>query len=759
MSSTSWKKRLSVLSNRLYLYPEPEPMPRSRLFWLGFGMVTVIVLLFCSYFTLYMLTQHDAFLTNAEDLGIMDQAIWNTVHGDMLHMTICNIISDTNCVTPAGYTRFAIHFEPILFPISWIYFFWPSPKTLLVIQTVVVGLGAYPAFLLARLRLRSEMAGVAIALLYLLYPALQQAVVYDFHAVTLAAAFLMFMFYFMYTRRTVWMFVFALLAMACKEEMPLVILMFGLWIFVFQRRWKSALGLIALSGAWFALSFGYIIPHFSPTGKHLLISRYNGATDLVKQYGILHLLRHPHLFLQPYLLDYSHAAYLHILLAPAGYIPLPGDLPSLYLLFFAPWIVVISLPSFVINLLSSSDNMYSGLFQYNAEIVPVLVFAAIEAMVLILWVAQLVLARLSAWKSAKVTENEAALEVPRRRWENSRMLQSGLLVLLISFSVFSAMRLDFTFHGQMPFAYGYQWPQETKHSDLAQKFIDMIPAGASVSAQTKLVPHLSQRKYIYMFPYGVDHAESEYILLDVTGDVYPFYGSTDYIREVKTVLRSGKYGIEAAQDGYLLLKRGLPAPSLAPYTPIVPGPSFNAINNGELGFTLPTNFCSYVSGAPKNIPNPVQVDFGSPGSGSISLLGSSVGAPTDFSLGSGYMSVTTYWRVNSPVQEAQKVILYMQDGQGKDHFVTADFPDVYWCQTNTWKPGTIITLKSKVFGIQTTHVPYGVAHMSVALIPLIQPSNKMMDSNVRLPVQDAHASPGVNKDANSVEIKTFNIVG
>jgi uncharacterized membrane protein len=763
MNSVSWKKRLSVLSNRLYLYPKPEPMPRSRLFWLALGMVTVVVLLFCSYFILFMTAQHDAFLTNAEDLGIMDQAVWNTLHGNVLHMTICNMISDTNCATPAGYTRFAIHFEPILFPISWIYFFWPSPKTLLVIQTLVVGAGAYPAFLLARLRLRSDLAGVALALLYLLYPALQQAVVYDFHAVTLSAALLMFMLYFMYTRRTVWMFVFAILAMATKEEMPLVIIMVGLWTIVFQRRWKSGTAIIALSVAWFAISFGYIIPHFSPTGQHLLISRYDDAEALVKQYGILQLLRHPHLLYQPYILEPNHAAYLHILFAPAGYIPLPGKLPSLYLLFFAPWIVVISLPSFLVNLLSSTSNMYSGLFQYSAEIVPVMVFAAIEAMVLILWVAQVVVAHISSWRKTAAMAEERTLPpstASRRHWENGRMLQSALLVALLSFSVFSAMRLDYSFHGELPFSDGFQWPMQTQHTALAQKFFTMIPNDAVVSAQTKLVPHLSQRKTIYMFPYGVQ--QSEYIMLDVTGDVYPYYGSTDYIREVKTVLRSGQFGIVAAQDGYLLLKRGLPAPILAPYTPAAPDGSFNAINNGQLGYILPSSFCSYVQGAPKDIPNPVQQQFTSSSGGSISLLGSSVGAPETFSHGAGYMSVNTYWRVNSPIDQAMQVVLFMQDSQGHQHFVSADFPDVYWCQTNTWKPGATITLKSKVFGIQGVPIPNGIAKMSIALVPLTQPSYKVMDSSVRLPVKEGRVgqgtSKGANKGTNAVEIKTFNIV-
>src|SRR5213082_1098036 len=206
----------------------------------------------------------------------MDQASWSTLHGQLFHQTICNIVSDTNCYSFNGMSRVAIHFEPILFLVSLFYAVWPNPKTLLVIQSLVVASGAFPAFWLARLRLRNELAAAGIALLYLLFPAQQQATVYDFHAVTFTAALLLFTLYFMYTRRTFWLFVFAILSMMCKEEIPLVILMFGLWSALFQQRWRSGLVLAVIGLIWFEAASSYIMPHFSPTGHPLLLARYEG---------------------------------------------------------------------------------------------------------------------------------------------------------------------------------------------------------------------------------------------------------------------------------------------------------------------------------------------------------------------------------------------------------------------------------------------------------------------------------------------------
>ena len=118
-------KRLCVLWKRLYLYPAPEPLPHTRLFWFAFSLVTLVFLLFSSYFICYLTHLQTTYATNAEDLGIMDQAIWSTVHGQILHQTICNAISDTNCASSEGITRLAIHVEPILFPISLLYLLWP----------------------------------------------------------------------------------------------------------------------------------------------------------------------------------------------------------------------------------------------------------------------------------------------------------------------------------------------------------------------------------------------------------------------------------------------------------------------------------------------------------------------------------------------------------------------------------------------------------------------------------------------------------
>ncbi|GAC1358517.1 MAG: hypothetical protein NVS2B12_00670 [Ktedonobacteraceae bacterium] len=741
-----WRKRLAQFYNRGGLYPAPEPMPRTRTFWLATSVVTLAMLGFAAYFITFLFARQDAFQTNAEDFGIMDQAIWNTVHGHPLHQTICNIVFDTNCASPGGIMRFAIHFEPILFPISLCYLIWSNPKVLFIIQTIVVASGAYAAFWLARLRLHSSWAGVAVACLYLLYPVLHQATVSDFHAVTLTAALLLFALYFLYTRRTAWFFVFAILAMACKEEVPLIVLMIGLWSMFFQRRWISGGGIALLACGWFLLGYYVIMPHFSPTGHPLLLSRYNdiGASPL----GLVkNMVFHPRVFLNTYLWEKDHFAYIHVLLGPAGYIPGRNGDPIFYLPLLAPWVMILALPVLLLNLVSSNPQMYSGLFHYSAEIVPIIIFAVIEALVLLVWIVRfcaVVLARLGE-RSIQSAQSSGKLALRSRTW--GRAIAVALLLLLSLGMVASSLRSDYYFHGQLPFSQGFSWPQSSAHIALAQHFIDQVPENASVSAQSKIVPHMSHRDFIYMFPY--QDTKAEYVLLDVTSDIYPYGNSSEYASEVKRLLLSGNDGIVASQDGYLLLKRGVRAPGISASSPVRP----DAEGDPTLAaFNVPESFCSNLYVSPREVVHPLDVAFtGSGGdSGKMHLVGYDYSGSGQLSKVNGYVHVTTYWRVESPITTPLQLILVIQGVDGKDYIVSNDVPELLWCQSNIWKPGSIVRVTSRDFNLQASDIPRGLAHLSIALLPLVQSSSTIMDIQARLPLRILNA-PGTVKERRGMD--------
>lgn len=749
-----WRKHIAVWRSRLYLYPPPETMPFTRDFWVATGFVTVLVLLFAAYFMLFLTGRQAAYYTSAEDLGIMDQAIWTILHGQVLHQTICNIVSDTNCYGLNGTSRFAIHFEPILFPISLLYFFWPGPNTLLILQTLVVASGAFPAFWLARLRLRSDLAGVVIAALYLLYPAQQQATIFDFHAVTFTASLLLFTLYFLYTRRTVWLFVFAILSMACKEEIPLVIVFFGLWSILFQQRWRSGIILALLGVIWFTAAY-VIMRANSPAGHPLLISRYAGIGSNPGQM-LFFIIRHPFSVLRTYVIEYYHRIYLYILLAPAAFLPL-----------FAPWILILALPSLAINMLSSDPNQFSGFFQYNAEIVPVLIFSTIEGIVAILrflqWIANYWLERFrnaSSQSSSDVPSNE------RQACHNGfvkRLIHIAALVVLLGLVLVQVLRAEIaygalpfsnvgvdSFQGATPLITSFQWPKTTSHTALAQHFMQLIPPNASVSAQSHLVPHLSERTRIYLFPFG--DTVANYIFLDVTGNTYPLQAA-DYIHDVKQILFSGNYGILAAQDGYLLLKRGngVTSPAGIDFASSASGNKMN-----ELQPHFPASFCSFMQVSPQQVPNPMEVTFTQPGSSNVlQLVGESAFIPNVFSLSGSQLQIITDWKINAPITTPVQMLAQVTDTHGVNHRISTVFPALAWCPTTTWKPGTIVAVVSDIFSMP--HIPNGLAQISLALLPAAQPFSTIMNEHAWLPVHIVHAPGAITYSNRSHSLKLASI--
>ncbi len=106
----------------------------------------LLIVAFILTFATLALRRHAALATNGMDLGNVDQALWNTAHGDVLAFTN---------MAPVR-SRLALHVEPILF--LFVPFYWiglGGPQLLLLVQAVAVGLGALPLYWLAESNLET----------------------------------------------------------------------------------------------------------------------------------------------------------------------------------------------------------------------------------------------------------------------------------------------------------------------------------------------------------------------------------------------------------------------------------------------------------------------------------------------------------------------------------------------------------------------------------------------------------------------------
>lgn len=108
------------------------------------------------------------------DLGIAMQAMWSTYHGYPLY--------EAGDYAQFGATSwFEIH--PSLVPVALtpLYAMFPSAFTLFIVQSTVVGAAAFPLYLIARDLTSSESKALLSAALYLVWPPILAANIFDFH--------------------------------------------------------------------------------------------------------------------------------------------------------------------------------------------------------------------------------------------------------------------------------------------------------------------------------------------------------------------------------------------------------------------------------------------------------------------------------------------------------------------------------------------------------------------------------------------------
>ena len=503
--------------------------PSSRKNLIASLAVWLLILLYIGLFSWQSVARHQAFATAAYDLGNVNQAFWNTVHGQPLRFTNWRGVE----LDLASDNRLAMHVEPIYFVLAPIYWLWQQPETILILQTVILALGALPVFWLARDRLRSHLAGVAFAAVYLLYPGLEAANMWEFHAVALAAPLLLFAFYFGQKSRWGLLWLFALLAMATKEEVSLSVLVMGfcfaVWGLVQARRdlpqtggtraWLRqaarnprvvhGLALMLVAAVWFYVAVFVVVPHFEGSRSPYL-SYYNQLSGDAASGGggVLAML----MAALRAVFTRRNVEYLIDLYTPVAFLSV-----------FNPLTLAISAPDLAINLLSTHEPMhFTEKYHYVAPLLPGIMISAILGV---------------AWLSRQIAR---LTKLPRHA-----------VVLALTGIVLASTLYYHYYHGYTPLARAFESYQVTSHHRVGDAIARSIPTEAAVSAQPNLNPHVSGRKTLYRFPYIGD---AEYIFLDVSS----LANKSDQYGQIRQLVAGDEFGLVRAEDGYLLLRRGAP---------------------------------------------------------------------------------------------------------------------------------------------------------------------------------------------------------
>jgi uncharacterized membrane protein len=266
------------------------------------------------------------------------------------------------------------HVSLILFVIAPLFALLRHPLTLLLLQCLVLALGALPLFGLARRALGDPVLALTFAALYLLHPAIGYTNLFEFHPEVLATGTLIATFWALDARRLGLTILFAALSLACREDVALIVVMMGLTALRPGSPRRIGLTLLALAALSMVLSFVVIRPLLSSAAAEYghMYKDWGGSLGQVA----LHVLRDP-------------------LRAIAAFFSTPGDpndsalktlywlgmlAPFLFLPLLSPVTVIVALPVLAEHFLSSRPQQHWMLYQYTALVTPVFAVAAVHGM-------------------------------------------------------------------------------------------------------------------------------------------------------------------------------------------------------------------------------------------------------------------------------------------------------------------------------------------------------------------------------------------
>lgn len=466
------------------------------------GLLAVATGAFAAGMSVLAVLQQRAFETGRFDVGNLTQAVWSTAHGRFLEITD---------LQGEQISRLGAHFDPVVALLAPLWWLWPHPSLLLVVQAVAVALGAVPVFLLARKHLGSEWAGLGFALVYLLYPPTQWLVVDDFHPVALATPLLLGAIWFLDENRLLPFALCAAVACTTKEQVGLVVAMLGLWHAVSHGR-RRAGAVIAVAGVAVAvIATAVVVPRYAPGGGSPFEGRYaavGGSPAGIAETAVLHPIR-----LLEAAAERRDADYLFDLLWP---------LAGLSLL--APLAAATALPELALNLLSSTRTQTSIHYHYTAAAIPGLVAGAVLGVAL----------------------------VYRRRPRVAAMILRGLvLVTLVAGVVLGPLPV----WRHVPFGSELATRDHivTPHDRAAARVLRSVPPGVAVSATNTLGAHLSERSRIFSFPVL---REARWVAVDLTRPSYlDDARGRRFASAYAALRRDPRWSVVRAEDGVIVLRR------------------------------------------------------------------------------------------------------------------------------------------------------------------------------------------------------------
>lgn len=490
-----------------------------------FGLaVLVLIAAYAVFFSATAALRYRSFSFHDMDLAAINQTFFNAGRGVFIspEYGIPGLLS--------GHKWF------VILPLLPLYLLFPGPPLLLILQSTTLAAGAGAVFLLGK-KLAGELPGLALAVAYLLYPALQYVNLFEFHPIAFATPLLLYAFYFLLTGRWGWYLAFVLLSLSVRQDVAIPVFALGVYALIAGRgpaggglwkRWRWGVIPIVAGPLWFIVCESLLprlVPDPSPVKAPEMVESFFGWLGDSPGRILLTLLTRPGYVLEGVFTG-PKLTYLWQLFSPVGLLPI-----------FSPSGLLMTVISLAEGLLSQRFSHFSIRYQYSSIITP-MVFAS----------AALGLRNLLRWRPLK----------------GRGPFLAGAILLIALITAWS--------FGPLPrLVQQYPGWRFTREDAVRQAMVEKIPPSAPAATTFEFTPRLSNRPQMFFFYHlyasprrpdwaanaAVMQKRAEYLLADFNDwlTFYDFY-TPGGDREVNAFLREGSWELAATVNSLALFRRG-----------------------------------------------------------------------------------------------------------------------------------------------------------------------------------------------------------
>ncbi|MBI4449585.1 DUF2079 domain-containing protein [Candidatus Uhrbacteria bacterium] len=564
------------------------------------------------------------------DLAIYANVLWSLTHGGGWWSSV------------QGSMYLGDHVEPILLLIAPLFRLWSDPRLLIVVQALALGLTAIPMLLLLRhfSRVGNQESGIRdseiesksrsiihnsyfiiLSALWLLNPLLWNAALFEFHALSFAPLFLLSAAYAYLRRRFWWFLLWVFLALMVREDVALIVVMFGVvelvrkhqapstksqtstkhqisnkhqaphatrhWfgVLVLEYVWNLGFGiwnfitsrmfLPRMRTVWVAVPMTVGALWFLLATRIAAIHSANGAYKFLIYYGWLRdAASHSLAFLQ------------HIVSIGNIDMVLGLLLPFLFLPILRPRWLVLAIPPFLQILLAAPGGSSVVIETHYALLfLPALILASIDAM-------QTISPPLAEGEREGVRGRKQArlFQLLARRFP---LPQPFAITLGIAVYLAAAILIGPSPGIAQVVVHGAS-PDDRARRAAYDELLARVPSDSPVAVGYAALPHVAARRGAYALPYaylGVNQYAfasyelpdtTRYLLLDQRDAItyavqFPDVGWTaphavGGPERLRTLIERGRFGVVAERDGIALLERdvGGALPATPYFTPATP---------------------------------------------------------------------------------------------------------------------------------------------------------------------------------------------